>query len=192
MDPILLAHIISVITTAIAVVTLQLRNMRIILLGQIIANGLVAAQYLLEGTISAAGICAAAIIQVTVGYFFSSKGKPFPKWLTAVFVLVYTVIAVITYRTPFDIFSYLASLTFAISMVQSRSSVCRILLVFNNIFWIACAVGTGAYSPVIMNTTLLVTTVIGIIRLDREDWRTAIARLKGREKRDDGEKQENF
>ena len=68
-----IAQGISVLTALTAVITMQMKKMRNILLGQITANILTASTYFLLGGFSGAGICLIAIVKSIVMFFYERK-----------------------------------------------------------------------------------------------------------------------
>jgi hypothetical protein len=145
------------------------------------ANGLLLLQYILENRISASGIVLIAILQSLVSTVFSCRKKPFPVWLTVLFMLGYAAVSVFTYSTPFDIFPLLAVWCFALGVVQKASAVCRIFTVFNSILWLVYDI-LLAPAAVLTHAIVLLFTVVGILRHDRDEWRTAWHRLLAKKK----------
>lgn len=163
-------YVIAVFTTLFAIAGMQFKDMRIILVSQIIANGLLGAQAILGGTASASGILFLAIIQTVISFVFTYKSKDFPVWLTLLFAIGYTTITVICYATPFDILTCIASWFFAIAVVQKNSAVCRLCSLINLLLWLSYDIAVMP-SGIINHTVIIAFVIVAIIRLDREEWR---------------------
>ena len=72
-----IAQGISVVTCVLAVITMQFKSMRGILIGQTIVNLTSVLTYVLLGGLSGAGICFVAILQSIVMYILNVKNiKP--------------------------------------------------------------------------------------------------------------------
>lgn len=173
----IIATVIGVFTTLAAVSGMQFRNMKYILVSQLISNSLLIVQYLLQGTISGGGVVILAVAQVAIGYTFTRLSKPFPLYLTLAFILGYIIISALSYSIIFDIASCIAACLFAVSMVQRNSAVCRVLTLFSIGLWLVYDFGTGAYSAVLTHAVIIILTLVAVIRLDREAWKSAARKI---------------
>ena len=72
-----IAQGISIVTALVAILSMQLKNMKSILVFQITANLLAASTYFLLGGFSGAGISLIAIIQLIVMFFYNKKNTKF-------------------------------------------------------------------------------------------------------------------
>ncbi len=170
-------YIIAVFTTIFTVAGMQFRNMRVILVSQLIANSLLATQCIIGGTSSAGAIVFLSIAQTVVSFVYNSCGKRFPVPLTISFMAGFTAITIIFFSTPFDILTLIAAWFFAICIVQEHSYICRFCAFSNTCLWLI-------YDAFVMPSGLINHTVVGIlifatiIRLDRKEWKNVFARLK--------------
>ena len=73
---------------------------------------------------------------------------------------------IFTYQKPLDILPCVAALLFVLITIQEKTSVCRKFALPNNITWIIYDIGAGAWTTLITHTSLLISAIIGIIRLD--------------------------
>ena len=85
----MISYILSIIATVLGLLEPFGKNMRIILLFNFTGNFLVGVNYFLTQSLSGAGICAVACVQVIINYFFDSKNKKVPKWLICVYALAH-------------------------------------------------------------------------------------------------------
>ena len=175
-----LAYIIGIFTTAFAVASMQFKNMKYVLICQLICNSLLTMQYVIEGQISVSGVVILAVIQTIVRFFFDKAGKPFPVWLTGVFIVGYTAVSVtmmiIMDKPLYDLITCVAVWFFALCVVQRRSSVARVCSFINTVLWLIYDI-LQAPSAISTHAVILVFVAFGIIRLDREDWKTFFAKL---------------
>ena len=163
-------YIIAVFTTLFAIAGMQFKDMRVIIVSQIAANGLLAAQAILGGTASASGIIFLGIVQTVISFIFTAKKKDFPMWLTLIFVVGFTVITVIYFTNAFDILTCVAAWFFAIAIVQKNSAVCRLYSAINVALWLIYDIFVMP-SGMINHTIILCFIIVAIIRLDRAEWR---------------------
>lgn len=175
-----LAYILGIFTTLFAVASMQFKNMKYVLVCQIICNSILTAQYIIEGQLSVSGVVILAVIQTIISFFFGLKHKPFPVWLTCVFIAGYTVVSVtmmILMNKPlYDLITCVAVWFFAICIVQKRSSIARICSTINTVLWLTYDI-LCAPSAIITHTVILAFVIAGIIRLDREDWKLFFGKL---------------
>ncbi len=173
----IIATVIGVFTTVAAVSGMQFKNMKYILISQLVSNSLLIVQYLLQGTISGGGVVILAIVQVALGYVLTRLGKPFPIYLTGAFIFGYVLISALSYSVIFDIASCLAACLFAVSMVQKNSAVCRAITIVSLALWLVYDFGTGAYSAVLTHVVIITLTAVAVIRLDRGEWAAAARKI---------------
>lgn len=171
-----LAYIIGIFTTIFSVASMQFKNMKYVLVCHLISNSLLTMQYVFEGRISVSGVVVLAVIQLVVRFFFDRKQKTFPVWLTCVFIVLFTAVSFVMMKSPYDLITCAAVWVFAICIVQKRSSVARIFSFINTVLWLVYDI-LQAPSVIITHSVLLVFVVVGIIRLDREDWKLFFKRL---------------
>ena len=172
----MLAYIIGIFTTIFAIASMQFKDMKFVLLFQLICNSLLTMQYVLEGRVSVSGVVVLAVVQTIVRFFFDKKGKPFPVWLTCVFIVLFTVVSVVMMKSPYDLITCVAVWFFAICIVQKRSSIARLCSFTNTTLWLIYDI-LQAPSAVFTHAVILVFVAVGIIRLDRADWKEFFAKL---------------
>lgn len=171
-----IAYAVGLLTTAVAVLSMQFKSMRTVLLLQIVANGLLGVQYAIRGADSGVWSLVLGIVQIIVSYAFNVKSIRFPRWLLLLFIGGYLVITVFTFKNIFDVLPFVALCIFSVSIVQEKSRICRLLSVFNSITFLIYDVSTQSYSAIITHGTILVFLIVGILRLDLLEWRKILSR----------------
>jgi len=163
------AFIISLFTTAAAILGMQCKLMRNVVLCQLISNVLLGVQYFIEGALSAAVTVPFAIALSVISLVFSVKKRRVPLFVIALFLIAFTVIIVLTYSAPYDLLALAALYFFVLSITARESYQARIFTAFNCICWLIYDI-LCAPSAVLIHGVALVFTVFGIIRLDRKKW----------------------
>ena len=161
-----IAQGISVLTALTVIVVMQFKSMKKILLGQILANLLTASTYFLLCGFSGAGICFLAIVQSVVMYFYNVKDLKPHRAVIAVFILLYIGWSAVYYKNPADIFSAMAAVCFAMSIVQQSPRLSRLWYMFNPLFWLVYDICTRAYGNFIMHLVIFGSTLFAFIRRD--------------------------
>ena len=168
----LIAQAIGVVTTVVAILCLQLKNMTAILICQLAANTLAAFSYLFNPKgMSGVGISIIAVVQALVMFFYDKKQKRSHWIITALFISAYVgyTIGVAAFEQSFDFFVFLpmlAAVCYALAIVQKKPSLYRIFGMINPIFWIVYDASINQPANVIMHTCILISAISGIIRLD--------------------------
>jgi uncharacterized protein YybS (DUF2232 family) len=88
---------ISILTAIVAILSMQLKSMKNILITQITANLLAASTYFLLDSFSGAGISLIAIIQLIVMYIYNKNGKTPHKIVVGLFIAAYTIYSVFNF-----------------------------------------------------------------------------------------------
>lgn len=162
-----IAQAISVLNALTAVLIMQCKNMKIILIGHIATNLLTASTYFLLDSFSGAGICVIAIVQTVIMFFYNRKNvKPHIPVILG-FIVLYIGCSVLYYKSPIDILSALAAVTFAISVTQEKPSVSRFWYLFNPLLWMVYDIYAKAYVNFVMHTAIFISTFWAMIRVDR-------------------------
>ena len=167
----ILAYAVGILTTAVAVLSMQFKSMRIVLLLQIVANGLLGLQYAIRGADTGVWSLSLGVVQIILSYVLNVKSIRFPKWLVLLFITGYLIITVFTYKSIFDVLPFIALCIFSVSIIQEKSRICRILSVLNSITFLVYDVSTQSYSAIITHGTILLFLIVGILRLDLAEWK---------------------
>ncbi len=162
----IISQICGLIVSAAAMASMQLKNIKFILICQLICNGVGAASYILLGGLSGCGIYLVALTQVVVCFFCRVKNKEISGWVAGTFFALYILCSVMTYQGHADIISALASVTCALSLIQEKPSRYRIFMLMNGILWMIYDVNVSAYTMIISHIATTVSASVGIIRLD--------------------------
>ena len=161
-----IAQGISVLTALTAIVGMQMKNMKAILLSQILANLFTASTYFLLGGFSGAGICLVAIVQAVTMFFYNQKNKKPHLAVTVLFILAYVACSVVYYERFIDVFSAMAAVCYAMSITQSSPTASRLWYVMNPLFWVVYDLYTRAYGNLIMHASIFLSTFLALIRVD--------------------------
>lgn len=163
------AFFLGLITSLTALISFQLKDMRLVLICQIICNGTGAVSYLLAPTSGLSGfaIFAVAILQCIVFFILRCKGVNEPKFAAYVFAAGYLACSLLTYKSPLDIFSAAAAQTCAFGVAQKNASFYRLLLLFNGILWLTYdLLLPAAITITLAHVITIASSFIGIVRLD--------------------------
>ena len=87
MNTFILAQIVGILTTVSAVISMQFKDMKWVLVSQVVSNLLTALNLALLGGLSGAGICITATVQTVVIFMYKLKDKQLPTEFSIVCVL---------------------------------------------------------------------------------------------------------
>lgn len=161
-----IAQGLSILTCIVAVAKMQFKDMKMILAGQILSNLLSASTYLLLGGLSGGGVCIIAIFQTVTMFVYNAKKVPPHKSVIALFILLYIGYSALYYKSFIDIFSAIAAITFAMSVVQTKPALSRLWYLFNPLCWLIYDIYTKAYGNFVLHIIVFSSTLFAIIRND--------------------------
>lgn len=161
-----IAQGISILTAITAIITMRLKNMKGILIGQILANLFTSSTYFLLGGFSGAGICLLAIVQGVVMFFYEKNNKKPHNAVIAGFILLYIACSALYYEHFIDICSALAAVCYAMSITQTTAKGSRLWYVFNPLLWVVYDIYTRAYANLVMHASIFLSTALFLIRND--------------------------
>ncbi len=166
------AQIVGLVTTVVALVSVQFKDEKIILLGEIIANFLSALSFGLLGGLSGAWVCVLAAFQSTILFVLNkSKSPKRKKWkyiVSAVFAVAYIIGNIITYSIWQDIIVCICALIYTYAVMQDTSKNMRTIIGLNMILWIIYDLIIGAYTTMITHILSALSIVTAKFRLDRK------------------------
>ena len=146
--------------------SMQLKNMNRVLLCQVACNTFGLLSYIMIGGFSAGGIYLLAAVQSGLYLFIRKFDKKEPKWLQPVITLGYISLSAISFRGWEDIFPVIAGVLCAVGIGQKKPTLYRIIMLLNGTVWTVYDIVVGAYSMLATHIFVIVSALIGIIRLD--------------------------
>ena len=184
MDPLFFAaQVLGLLALGTGITSMLLKSMTAVVILQIAGNLAMCLNFAFLGAFSGAGVSVVATIHSFVIFLFQRKNKPFPKPLTALFIVIYIAVSLLSYSMPLDLLCTVGAILFCFSVVQSKSSGFRLFAMLNTATWITYDLATMAYTASITHTVLFLTSLISIIRLDREAWRDFFAKILPQKKK---------
>lgn len=164
----LIAQWLGILTTVIALVGVQFKNINHILTSQILTNLLSAFVFGLLGGFSGAWICVVAILQTVTMFCFNkhpdSGSKKYRSILAAAFCLVYVLGTAYFYKGWGDLVSGTCAVLFALAVVQENSDKFRGLFLVNGLLWMVYDLTTGAYTNLLTHGLSVGSTIVAMVR----------------------------
>ena len=164
-----LAQGISVFTGILAILTMQLKNMRTILFLQVVINLMASTNYLLLGGDSGAFVSLLAIIQSIVMYLYNKNDKKPQWWLTVLFVACYWGISaynIVSSNEIMGILPAIAAFCFCMALVQEKAWIFRVWGALNPAFWVPYDFVTRSYVMFFVHLGIFISSVVAMVRLD--------------------------
>lgn len=161
-----IAQGISVFTALLAMLSVQLKGMKQILITQIGANLLAAVTYFLLGGLSGAMISIVAVVHALIMYFYNLGGKKPHFAVTGAFILVYVLNSALTFKSAFDILPAAAAVCFALALAQTRPVIFRFFSFWNPLLWIIYDGHTLAYGNLLTHMGIFISVVVACVRYD--------------------------
>lgn len=161
-----IAQGISILTAVVAILSMQMKSMKWVLITQIAANLLASSTYFLLDSFSGAGISLVAIIQLVVMYILNKKEIKPNKILVILFIVMYFVCWIINFKSFMDIFPFLAALCFALGISQDNAKSFRVYGLINPLCWLVYDIYSLALINSIMRVGIFLSGLIAMIRLD--------------------------
>ena len=172
MDPqvaFILAQCISIGTGIMAIALMQFKNMKLILLFQILSNLLASSNYLLLDGGSGAIVSLLAVLCAIVMFFYNTKQMR-PHLIVAIaFICAFTGCSIYNIVVTLDFFELIpafGAFCFVMSLIQTKPSIFRIWGALNPLFWIPYDIYTTSYVMMLVHSGIFISSLIGIIRLD--------------------------
>lgn len=162
----IISQICGIVVTVAVIISMQLKNIKPILISQLIINGIGAISYIMVGGLSGCGIYLVAVLQSVVYFAFRKKEIDTPRMMDIVFILLFLACAVSTYKRPMDIVTMFAAMTCAAGIMQKKPFGYRICMLLNGVIWMVYDVGVGAYTMILSHFVTAAAAIVGMVRLD--------------------------
>ena len=164
----LIGQIISILCLIISCWITQFKNVRYILLGEIVANLLMALSFVFFGGLSGAWICIVSTVQTVVLYWVDKKEIEDLKrmCLLYVFMVAYVMGTFIVYQGWNDIISCICALLYSMAITQKKAKNYRTFMILNSSVWVIYDFNVAAYINIITHGMVLVSGLIAKLRLD--------------------------
>ena len=160
------SQIIGILTAVVVLIMMQMKNIRIMLILDIVCNLMGGLSYIFLDGFSGSAVYFVAMLQAGVYCIFRFKNIEPPKWLTYVCCVAFVACSLTTYQKPQDIIAAVAALTCALALVQAKPSMYRVLMFANGILWMFYDVSVGAYGMILSHALTSGSALICMIRLD--------------------------
>ena len=164
-----IAQGISVVAGILAVLMMQQKNMRTILIFQIVVNLTASLNYLILGGDSGAFISLLAILQATVVFLYNRKNAKPHLVVNILFMAGYLACSVYNIVDSMDFMELLpaiAAICYSMSLVQEKTLNFRLWSAVNPACWLVYDLYTMSYVMFIVHLSIFISAVVGIIRLD--------------------------
>lgn len=161
-----IAQVLGIIGTIVNIFSIQLKNKKDILFCFIVINFIFVLNLILLGGYTGAIVCFVAGVQTIIISMYELKNKKFPKLLIPVFLIVSIIFGSLTYKSLIDILPLFCSVTYTLSILQKKESNIRYLTLVNLLSWIIYDIFIMAYTTILSDLFMIVSTLIAIIRYD--------------------------
>jgi len=162
----IVSQVFGIIVSLAVVISMQLKDVRNILICQLVCNGVGAISYILLDGFSGCGIYFVAFFESIIMYHYRRKDIKLPKWMACVFLLAFMCCSAITFNKLTDLISAFAALTCALGIMQEKPSKYRIFMLMNGVVWMVYDGCVGAYTMMLSHVITVISSLTGILRLD--------------------------
>ena len=159
-------QILGFLSLILVVLLVFMKDIKLILVGEIIVNIIVGLNFLLLGGYSSAGMSVVAVLYTIISYIYNRKNIKIPMWMLGIFLLLYVAWGVISYQSWIDILPLVCSVLFILAVSQRKASNYRILKVVNSFIYVFYDVFIFAYTTIITHSFLVAAGIFAIIKID--------------------------
>lgn len=170
----IVSYVLSAITLLLITMPsfLKGKDVRAILLLVFFGNFIASVNYFITDAINGAVACFIGAIMTIINYFFKSKGNPIPKWLSAIYILIFTCVNLAAGGLSIpSLIVIVTGVMFVLSVGQENGKKYRFWTAINIALWVVYDVMLATWGPFTQHAIQLTATVVGIITLDIEKER---------------------
>ena len=159
-----ISQVVGIFTSACGVVSMQLKNIKAVLLVQLATNALVAITNILLGQFGGAWVCVVGAAHSLVNMLIRRQGKELPKFLLPLFACLYVGASILGWSGWTTALPMVAALCFCLAINSSDPSLYRRFSMANCALWMVYDFLIGAYTTVICHGFILISAIIGEVR----------------------------
>lgn len=162
----IISQVLGIIAVTILIISIQFKAKKNIIILIALSNIIFALSFIFLKAYSGALISFILAIQAIITYLYDIKKKKIPSKLIPLYFLISILAGFITYKTYIDILPILCSILYVFTIIQTKEKYIRILSLLSILVWIIYMFFTRAYTTMILEIFLLMSTVIAIIKYD--------------------------
>lgn len=148
-----------------AVVVIRMNDIKKILIGEVLLNFFVAANYILLNGFSGAGTCILASVQAVMMYVLPGKWK---KISAFVFIGIYAVWMGLSFTTAMDILPFLSAVFYSLAIMQAKPKNYKVCKSLNALSCLIYDILVGAYFIMITHGLLLVLSLVELCKKEKK------------------------
>ena len=148
-----------------AVIVIRMNDIKKILIGEVLLNFFVAANYILLNGFSGAGTCILAAVQAVVMFLLLGRWK---KISACLFIGIYAVWMIFSFTTAMDILPFLSAVFYSLAIMQSKPKNYKLCKSLNALSCLIYDILVGAYFIMITHGLLVVLSLIELCKKKQE------------------------
>ena len=165
-----IAQLVGGLSTITALLCVQAKEARMLLLGQVVCNFFSAVCYGLLGSLSGAWVCVLAAVQSLLMFRINRMGRvQRQKWvkiISVAFSAIFIFGTVLTYSNWPDVISCICALLFVVTISQEKAGQMRMVMILSMSLWIVFDIVVGAYASILTHGSTLTSLLLARFRLD--------------------------
>lgn len=162
----IISQILGGIVFVFVFLSMQTKNITIVMICQIGCNVFGMASYVLLDGFSGAAIYMVATLQSIIYFYIRKYDKKEPRWLRFAIISAYIICSAVAIRGALDIIPMVAAVLCALGISQKKPTNYRIIMLLNGVSWSVYDVFIGASMMLASHIFTFCAALIGIIRLD--------------------------
>jgi hypothetical protein len=162
----ILAQFFGILVLIANILSMQMKNKKQIIFLFMLINVFASINYLLLKGYSGAIICFFSLIETLISKAFEKNGKKVPKAVLGIFIIISTILGMITFNIFIDVIPIICSILYIISIIQEKETNIRKVTLLSLILWIIYDILCQAYTTAISDSLMAISTIIGMYRFD--------------------------
>ena len=162
----IISQVLGVIVCLFIIVSMLVKDIRIVMFCQIGCNGVGTISYVLLGGFAGCGIYLIATFQSILFFFIRKNGKQEPRWLQPLLIVAYVVCSAFTFKVALDLVPMVAAIFCAIGISQKKPTNYRIIMLMNSLIWCFYDIFVQAYTMLASHLITVGSALIGLIFFD--------------------------
>ena len=162
----IISQILGGIVFVFVFLSMQTKNITLVMICQIGCNALGMASYVLLDGFSGAAIYMVATLQSVIYFYIRRYDKKEPGWLRIAIISAFIICSAVAIREALDIVPMVAAVLCALGISQKKPTNYRIIMLLNGVTWSVYDVFIGASTMLASHIFTFGAALIGIIRLD--------------------------
>lgn len=164
-----ISQMVGIVSSVIIAYIVFMKDIKKILIGEFCVNFTVAVSYFLLSQHLGAAVCVVGSVHSAASYFYKKKNCDFPVILTMIFIVIYLLLAALSFHSALDLMPAVCSVLFGFAIIQKTPQKYNVFNSTKSAVWVVYDILIGAYTTAFAHMIIFVSALTAIYRTKKNN-----------------------